>query len=134
MSKNPYAAATVTPVHPQLTRLVLYTHHTATMADFYGLHFGHTAHADLTDRIVELRPAGAGAILMLHPSAKGQKAGQVLVKLVFEVADLVGFCAMAMAQGLDFGHLHQADGYVFANARDPSGNSISASSRAFWPG
>ncbi|HEX8049272.1 MAG TPA: VOC family protein, partial [Rhizobium sp.] len=27
--------------------------------------------------------------------------------------------------------LHQADGYVFANAKDPSGNPIAISSRAF---
>jgi predicted enzyme related to lactoylglutathione lyase len=56
-----------------------------------------------------------------------------MVKLVFDVEDVEAFCAQARARGLKFGALHKGDEYVFANAKDPSGNSISVSSRAFAP-
>lgn len=68
---------------------------------------------------------------MLHPAAKSQKVGQAAVKLVFDVEDVEGFVAAAGKQGLAFGVRHKGDGYVFANARDPDGNPISVSSRAF---
>ena len=80
---------------------------------------------------MELVSGDGGASLMVHPAAKGQKSGQSTVKLVFDVADVEAFAARCTANGLSFGFLHQADGYVFANARDPSGNPISISSRAF---
>jgi hypothetical protein len=35
--------------------------------------------------------------------------------------------------GLKFGATHRADGYSFANAKDPDRNSVSISSRAFRP-
>ncbi|WP_425248535.1 VOC family protein [Chelativorans salis] len=83
------------------------------------------------DRIVELRPNGDGISILLYPAAKGQKEGQALVKLVFDVEDVPEFLRLASDKGLVFGPIHQADGYVFANAKDPSGNSVSVSSRAF---
>ena len=66
---------------------------------------------------------------MLHPTGKGRKMGQTLVKLVFDVEDVPAFCARALEQGLAFGPIHQADGYCFPNAKDPTGNSVSVSSR-----
>ncbi|CTQ54386.1 hypothetical protein LP7551_02919 [Roseibium album] len=71
---------------------------------------------------------------MLHKAGKGQKLGQVLVKLVFDVEDIPGFCKDAQSKGLNFGSIHEADGYTFANAKDPDGNSIQISSRAFRVG
>jgi hypothetical protein len=69
---------------------------------------------------------------MLHPAAKGQRAGgQTAVKLVFDVEDVEAFCARCAENGLRFGVIHKADGYVFANAKDPCQNAISVSSRAF---
>ena len=68
---------------------------------------------------------------MLHPLGRGRKGGQTVAKLVFDVPDVVGFCVRAAEQGLDFGAIHKGDGYLFANARDPAGNSVSVSSRAF---
>ena len=68
---------------------------------------------------------------MVHPAAKGTKAGQVAVKLVFDVQDVGGFCADKAGKGLVFGVVHRADGYCFANAKDPCGNNIQVSSRAF---
>ena len=68
---------------------------------------------------------------MLHPMGQDRKEGQTLVKLVFDVEDVDAFCAASKANGLEFGTIHRADGYNFANAKDPAKNSISVSSRAF---
>ena len=114
-----------------LGRLVVYTHKIEDMAAFYSRHFGFEAVLHDGDRIVELRPRDGGVAILLHPASKGQKAGQSLVKLVFDVTDVEGFCAAARDAGLVFGPVHNAGGYSFANARDPSGNSVSVSSRAF---
>jgi predicted enzyme related to lactoylglutathione lyase len=118
---------------PSLSRLILYTKRLPEMIDFYGAHFGYTPRHIAGDRIVELLPPTGGAVLLLHPAAKSQKEGQVLVKLVFDVEDVEAFCAEARLKGLEFGALHRGDGYVFANAKDPSGNNICVSSRAFVP-
>ena len=101
------------------------------MVAFYVHHFGYTARQKEGDRIVELVPAHGGAAIMLHPAGQRQKMGQPLVKLVFDVRDVVAFCENAAQNGLIFSRPHQADGYVFANAKDPSGNSVQVSSRAF---
>lgn len=116
---------------PAITRLILYTKRMDEMARFYARHFGYTASQVPGDRIVELVPQSGGAHLLLHPAAKGLREGQVAVKLVFDVPDVPAFCTQAADQGLEFGPIHQADGYQFANAKDPSNNSISVSSRAF---
>jgi len=116
---------------PQLNRLIIYTKRVPEMIAFYTRHFGYAVRQLPGDRIVELLPEAGGAALLLHPAAKSQKEGQALVKLVFDVEDVEAFCREAKADGLDFGAVHQADGYTFANAKDPSNNSVSVSSRAF---
>lgn len=100
------------------------------MADFYTKHFGFSVSRADNDRIVELSAHDSGIALLLHPAAAKQKEGQVLVKLVFDVKDVLGFCKTAKANGLDFGKIRKADGYEFANAKDPSKNSVQVSSRA----
>lgn len=114
-----------------LGRLIIYTRKTDEMIAFYGTHFGYTKHRQDGDRIVELRPNGAGIPILLHAASKGQKQGQSLVKLVFDVRDVAAFCDQARAKGLEFGAIHSADAYSFANAKDPSGNSVQVSSRAY---
>ena len=114
-----------------LNRVVLYVRNIEAAVTFYESHFGFKAHREEGDRIVELINPGGGANLMLHLAAKGQKKGQSNVKLVFDVEDVEAFAADRAKGGLEFGALHKADGYVFANARDPSDNPISISSRAF---
>ena len=47
------------------------------------------------------------------------------------MADVDEFRTRAAERGLEFGAIHRGDGYVFANARNPAGNSISVSSRGF---
>ena len=49
--------------------------------------------------------------------------------IVFAVSDVRGFKAERESAGLKFGVVHKADGFEFANAKDPAGNSISISSR-----
>ena len=117
--------------HSDLTRLLLYVKDVPRVAAFYTRYFGYTAKQLPDDRIVEMSPPGTGVVLMLHQAAKGQRSGQAQVKLVFDVADVPGFCQTSEANGLAFGPIHQAAGYCFANAKDPAGNSISISSRAF---
>ena len=115
----------------QLNRILIYTKRLAEMVAFYSQHFGYVAKQLPGDRIIELLPDAGGIVIMLHPAAKSQKEGQALIKLVFDVEDVDGFCRKAKAEGLEFGAIHQADGYAFANIKDPSNNSVSVSSRAF---
>lgn len=119
---------------PPLNRVTIYTKRIPEMAAFYALHFGYVALETPGDRLVELRPPGPGLIIQLHPAGKGQKEGQSLIKLGFDVEDVPAFCQAAKKKGLAFGALHKGGGYVFANAKDPSGNPISVTGRAFRKG
>jgi predicted enzyme related to lactoylglutathione lyase len=114
-----------------LNRVTIYTNRIPEMVAFYGRHFGYATLEIPGDRLIELRPPGPGLIIQLHQAGKGRKQGQSLVKLVFDVEDVPAFCQAAKKKGLTFGALHKGDGYVFANARDPSGNPIAVSGRAF---
>ena len=77
-----------------------------------------------------MRHRARGVTLNLHPLAKSQKEGQVLVKLSFEVADVEAFIREAASKGLTFGKPFKGDGYLFANTKDPAKNSVAISSRA----
>jgi len=68
--------------------------------------------------------------LSLHQAAKSHKSGAAM-KIVFAVPDVKRFIAEHKKHGLEFGPIHQARDYVFANAKDPAGNSISISDRAY---
>lgn len=114
-----------------LGRIILYVRDVEATVRFYTRYFGFEPHRDEGDRIVELRASDGGANLMVHPAAKAQKMGQSLVKLVFDVEHVEAFRARCLEEGLEFGPIHRADGYIFANAKDPCGNSVSISSRAF---
>ena len=115
---------------PPLTSITIYTRRIPEMVEFYSSHFGYMAFQRPGDRIVELRPPGPGTVIRLHLAGKGQKMGQALVKLNFDVEDVAAFARAAKKRGLDFGPPHDGMGYVYANAKDPSGNSISISGRA----
>ena len=99
-----------------LTSYLIYTKDTAAMAAFYHQNFGFTALQEQGDRIVEL------------------KDGQTLVKLIFGVRDVAGFCTRARQNNLVFGPVHKANGYEFANAKDPDGHPIQVSSRIYRKG
>lgn len=114
-----------------LGRIVIYTKRLEELSAFYCKHFGFEELRLEGDRIVELVSQGTGANILLHGVSSGRKEGQTLVKLVFDVEDVDGFCRRSKERGLQFGSIHRADGYSFANAKDPAKNSISISSRAF---
>lgn len=114
-----------------LSRIILYAMDVEQTVAFYEKFFGFRAVREDGDRIVELVPADGGARLMIHQAGRAQKSGQSQVKLVFDVEDVEAFCANCAKHGLIFSALHQGQGYVFANARDPAKNSISVSSRAY---
>jgi predicted enzyme related to lactoylglutathione lyase len=114
-----------------LNRIVLYAQNVEETIRFYEQHFGFEALREPGDRIIELISRDGGANLMIHQAAKGQRGGQSIVKLVFDTADVEAFCARCAKEGLQFGPIHQADNYVYANAKDPCKNAISVSSRAF---
>lgn len=114
-----------------LNRLVIYAHNVEETAVFYETHFGFSPMRLPGDRIVELVAQDGGANIMLHQAARGQRRGQAIVKLVFDIENVESFCAERARNGLTFGPIHKADGYVYANAKDPCQNPIQVSSRAF---
>lgn len=114
-----------------LNRFILYARDVEGTVAFYEKHFGFQVLRLPGDRIVELVPLSGGANIMVHAAAKGVRTGQVTVKLVFNVEDVSGFCERSAGNGLMFSAEHLADGYSYANAKDPCGNNIQVSSRAF---
>jgi hypothetical protein len=50
---------------------------------------------------------------------------------MFDVQDIEAFKKRNAELGLVFGSTHIANGYSFANAKDPDRNSVSISSRSF---
>jgi catechol 2,3-dioxygenase-like lactoylglutathione lyase family enzyme len=119
---------TTSPLHTVL----IYARDPRRSAAFYCRHFGMDIVQDGEGLIVLESPQG-GASLALHPAARTAKLGQAGVKLVFSVQDVEAFKQQSEQRGLKFGATHRADGYTFANAKDPDRNSISISSRAFRP-
>jgi predicted enzyme related to lactoylglutathione lyase len=114
-----------------LATVLIYARDMERTAAFYARFFGFQIARDPDGRLFELTSPDGGARIAIHQAAKSVKLGQVGVKLVFAVPDVDVFKREAAAKGLMFGATHQADGYAFANAKDPDKNSISISSRAF---
>jgi predicted enzyme related to lactoylglutathione lyase len=114
-----------------LNVIVIYARDMQRAANFYRAYFGFTTTGDVIEGLIELTAPEGGASILIHQAAKSVKLGQVGVKLVFSVPDVEAFKATSAARGLEFGSTHQANGYAFANAKDPDGNSVSISSRAF---
>jgi predicted enzyme related to lactoylglutathione lyase len=113
-----------------LTSLIVYARDMHATATFYRTHFGFEGSGEIVEGLIALQ-AQRGCSLLIHQAAKSVKLGQVGVKLSFEVQDIEAFKAQAAQKGLAFGATHQANGYSFANAKDPDGNSVSISSRNF---
>lgn len=118
-------------MHTALGTVIIYARDVHRTADFYCRHFGFASSGEVVEGLIQLDATNGGAGILIHPAAKSVKLGQAGVKLSFHVADVEAFKADAARRGLQFGTTHQANGYVFANAKDPDKNSISISSRAF---
>jgi hypothetical protein len=81
-----------------------------------------------TEGWVELAAADGACAIALHKAAVSQKSGAAM-KLVFGVPDVEAFKAEKEREGLRFGVVHRAEDVVFANGKDPAGNSIQISNR-----
>lgn len=114
-----------------LGTVVIYARDTPKTAAFYARHFGFVTAGEVCEGLIELTPRGGGAAILIHQAAKSVKLGQVGVKLSFHVPDVAAFVGVAATAGLKFGAIHQANGYSYANTKDPDNNSVSVSSRAY---
>jgi len=114
-----------------LGTVILYARDMKKTAAFYSEHFGFNTTGEVIEGLIELHPRNGGSGILIHQAAKSVKLGQVGVKLSFHVPDVAAFAAEAAKNGLSFGAIHEANGYQFANAKDPDNNSVSISSRAF---
>lgn len=113
-----------------LGTLIIYARDMRKSADFYATHFGFITTGEVCEGLIELKAPGVGAGILIHQAAKSVKLGQAGVKLSFHVRDVEAFVTDAAARGLKFGAIHQANGYAFANVKDPDNNSVGVSSRA----
>lgn len=111
--------------------ILIYARNPAATSAFYKDHFGFKTTGELRDGLIELSAPDAGISLLIHQAAKSLKFGQSVVKLVFSVSDVEKFKVDSAQRGLEFGSTHQANGYQFANAKDPDGNSVSIPSREY---
>ncbi len=116
---------------PSLGAIIIYARDMKKTAAFYARHFGFETTGEVNEGLIELVPCNGGASILIHQAAKSVKLGQAGVKLSFDVPDVRGFIAEAARNGLEFGPVHVANGYKFANTKDPDKNSVSVSSRAF---
>jgi catechol 2,3-dioxygenase-like lactoylglutathione lyase family enzyme len=119
---------------PQLDTILIYARNPAASAEFYRRHFGFLTSGEMVEGLIALSSPQSGAGILIHQAAKSLKQGQAGVKLMFSVPDVEAFKAQCARQGLEFGSVHQANGYAFANAKDPDGNSVAISSRAYRQG
>jgi predicted enzyme related to lactoylglutathione lyase len=111
-----------------IARVILYVRDIPKVAAFYERFFGMKPLPGAKDGWLELTCPSGGSTIALHQAAKSQKSGAAM-KLVFAVKDVQAFVRESEKEGLHFGAVHSADGFEFANAKDPAGNSISVSSR-----
>ena len=111
-----------------IARVILYVRNIPEVAAFYERFFGMKPLPGATNGWLELACPSGSCTIALHQAARSQKRGAAM-KLVFAVADVEAFVRSKEKEGLEFGTIHRADGFEFANAKDPAGNSISVSSR-----
>jgi predicted enzyme related to lactoylglutathione lyase len=129
-----FDAETPEDMNSPLGTVIIYARDMKKTAAFYSGHFGFRTTGEVSEGLIELEATNGGAGILIHQAAKSVKLGQVGVKLSFHVPDVAAFIAVAAKNGLKFGAVHEANGYQFANAKDPDKNSVSISSRAFRSG
>jgi predicted enzyme related to lactoylglutathione lyase len=114
-----------------LNTILIYAKNPSATAEFYSKFFGFDTSGEMMEGLIELSAPATGTSILIHQAAKSIKLGQAGVKLMFSVEDVDSFKAESAQRGLVFGSTHQANGYAFANAKDPDGNSVGVSSRAY---
>ena len=111
--------------------VTIYARDVQKTADFYRRFFGFLGSGEVVEGLILLTSPNGGAGITILQAAKSVKLGQVGVKLSFAVRDVEVFKLESERRGLNFGSTHLANGYSFANAKDPDKNSVSISSRAY---
>jgi len=114
-----------------LNKIMLYAKDMKKMSLFYEKYFEFKARVDDDKKLIELTSPHGGSTLLIHQAGKGVKEGQACIKLIFDVRNVENFRNKCIADGLNFGSVHTADGYLFSNVKDPGKNTIQISSRAF---
>ncbi|MEM6309209.1 MAG: VOC family protein [Pseudomonadota bacterium] len=114
-----------------LEHVTIYTKKLPEMVAFYRDHFGFDVIEREGDRITELIHPNGGMRILLHKAANSQKMGQALVKLGMDVRDIEGLRTRFIAAGIKVGPCHDGIGYLYCNLKDPSGNTVALSSRAY---
>ncbi|MFL7038292.1 VOC family protein [Vibrio lentus] len=114
-----------------LSTIMIYARNMKKTAEFYSTHFNFETTGEVVEGLIELFPKNGGSSILIHQAAKSIKLGQAAVKLTFNVENITEFIANASVSGVKFGAVHEANGYQFSNTKDPDGNSVSISSRAF---
>ena len=114
-----------------LGTVIIYARDMVRAASFYRDLFGFRTTGEVVEGLIELSAPAGGAAILIHQAAKSVKLGRVGVKLSFHVSDVEAFKVRAASMGVMFGATHKANGYVFANVKDPDRNSVSISSRTF---
>jgi catechol 2,3-dioxygenase-like lactoylglutathione lyase family enzyme len=112
-------------------RVILYARNMEQSAAFYETHFGFRRVEAGVDDLIHLESPQNGLGLTILQAARSVKLGHAGIKLVFWAQDVETFKAKSARAGLKFGATHTGPGYSFANAKDPSGNSVQVSSRRF---
>jgi predicted enzyme related to lactoylglutathione lyase len=116
---------------PALNTIIIYAKNMQRTAEFYQKFFGFVSTGEVVEGLIELTSPTGGANILIHQAAKSVKLGQVGVKLMFDVQDIEGFKKKCAGLDLVFGSTHVANGYSFANTKDPDKNSVAISSRAY---
>ena len=116
---------------PLLNTILIYARDMQASAAFYRDFFGFETSGEVVEGLIELTSPATAMTILIHQAAKSVKLGQAGVKLMFSVEDVELFKAQSAARGLQFGSTHQANGYAFANAKDPDNNPVAISSRAY---
>ncbi len=114
-----------------LNSIIIYAKNMQATAEFYQKFFGFETTGDVVEGLIELTAPNGGISILVHQAARSVKGGQAGLKLMFDVEDVEAFKQKSAEQGLVFGSTHQANGYSFANGKDPDKNPISISSRRF---
>jgi predicted enzyme related to lactoylglutathione lyase len=111
-----------------IVRLILYVQEIPKVARFYERYFGFRPLPSENKAWQELASDAGGCVIALHQASRAQKSGAA-VKIVFGVKDVRAFVDESAQGGLKFGPIHEVGELLFANVKDPAGNSIQISNR-----
>jgi hypothetical protein len=98
------------------------------VARFYERYFGMKPLPAENNAWLELVSESGGCVLALHQASRPQKSGAAM-KIVFGVSDVRAFVSECEREGLKFGPIHEVGEFLFANVKDPAGNSVQISNR-----